>query len=168
VEVSMVAQARRLAASIRRLTPVSAPPEQREDVAALSRLLGGAAHSRKCPAHACKLVGPRGEAIPIPESIFHVFERVAEVLSRGDAITVVPVGKELTTQQAADLLNVSRQYLVRLLEGDKLPYRKTGKHRRLRVEDVLTYRERRDRQRKAKLDELARLSEESGGYSELD
>jgi hypothetical protein len=53
-------------------------------------------------------VGPNGERIVLPEAAFYVLERVAEVLARGDAVTVVPVGKELTTQQAADLLNISR------------------------------------------------------------
>ncbi|MCA9626420.1 MAG: helix-turn-helix domain-containing protein [Myxococcales bacterium] len=90
------------------------------------------------------------------------------MMARGDSITVVPVGQELTTQQAADLLNVSRQYLVRLLDDGQLAYRRTGKHRRLRVEDVLTFKEHRDRKRKAALGELARLSEEAGGYEELE
>ena len=115
-----------------------------------------------------QLVGPGGESIEIPESVFYVLERITEVLASGDAITVVPVGKELTTQQAANLLNVSRQYLVRLLDQGEIPFRRTGKHRRLRVEDVLAYRERRDRDRKAALDELAQQSEEFGGYSELE
>jgi excisionase family DNA binding protein len=125
------------------------------------------AHARRRRAPQCQLVGPHGEAIAIPDSVFYVLERVAEVLARGDAITVVPVGKELTTQQAADLLNISRQYLVRLLEEKKLPFTKTGKHRRLRIEDVLVFKEQRDRERKAALDELVGLSEEFGGYSEL-
>ncbi len=149
---------------IRRMTPVAAPPEQRAGVAALFRLLGAVAQGRQ---GACKLVGPSGEEISIPDSVFYVLERVAEVMARGDSITVVPVGKEMTTQQAADLLNVSRQYLVRLLDDGRIPYTKTGKHRRLRVEDVLTFKEQRDRDRKAGLDELVRMSEEFGGYEEL-
>jgi excisionase family DNA binding protein len=115
----------------------------------------------------CRLVGPKGETIAIPESVFYVLERVVDVMARGDAITVVPVGKEHTTQQAADLLNISRQYLVRLLEGGKIPFTKTGKHRRLRMEDVLAFKAQRDRDRKAALDELTALSEEFGGYGEL-
>ena len=156
----------RLEDRIRRMTPVSAPPEQRADVQALFQLLDGIAHPRR-RAPKCQLVGPRGEAIPIPESVFYVLERVAEVLARGDAITVVPIGKELTTQQAADLLNVSRQYLVRLLDEGKVPFTKTGKHRRLQIEDVLAFKETRDKDRKTALDKLTELSEEFGGYSEL-
>lgn len=146
------------------MTPVSAPLEQRADVAKLSKLLDGIGRPRRRRAPKCKLVGPDGEAIAVPESVFYVLERVAEVLARGDAITVVPVGKEMTTQQAADLLNVSRQYLVRLLESKRIPFTTTGKHRRLRVEDVLAFNQKRDRERRQGLAELTRLTEEFGGY----
>jgi excisionase family DNA binding protein len=149
---------------IRRMTPVSAPPEQRPQVQALFRLLDGIAHPARRRAPKCALVGPHGESIPIPESVFYVLERVSEVMARGDAITVVPVGKELTTQQGADLLNVSRQYLVRLLDEGKLTYTKTGKHRRLRIEDVLAFKEQRDRDRRAGMRDLSRLTQEYGGY----
>jgi excisionase family DNA binding protein len=94
-------------------------------------------------------------------------ERAVEALVRGEAVSVVPVSLELTTQEAADLLNVSRQYLVRLVENRSIPCTRTGKHRRLRVQDVLTYQRRRDRERKRTLDKLARLSQDFGGYDEL-
>jgi excisionase family DNA binding protein len=151
---------------IRRMTPVTAPPEQHDAVAALSNLLEQVGQARRRVAK-CRLVGPGGESIPVPESVFYVLERVAEVLARGDAITVVPVGKELTTQQAADLLNMSRQYLVRLLNEKRIPHTKVGKHRRLKIEDVLAFKEQRDAERRAALDELAQISEEVGGYPEL-
>lgn len=143
---------------VRRMTPVAAPPEQRAEVEAFFELLerGG-----------CKLVGPSGQERRIPESLFFVLERVAEVLARGDSITVVPVGQELTTQQAADILNVSRQYLVRLLDDGHIAYTKTGKHRRVRIEDVLAYKEKRDAERKSKLSKLTELSQEFGRYDEL-
>jgi excisionase family DNA binding protein len=96
-----------------------------------------------------------------------LLERIIEVLASGDAITVVPVGKELTTQQAANLLNVSRQYLVRLLDEGRLPFRKTGTHRRVRMEDVVAFARQRDRDRMASLDDLAQLSQEFGGYEEI-
>lgn len=148
---------------IRRMTPVAAPPEQQAQVAALSRALDGIAHAPK-RAPKCQLVGPDGHAIPIPPSVFFVLERVADVMARGDSITVVPVGREVTTQQAADLLNVSRQYLVRLLDEGRIPFRKTGKHRRVRIEDVLSFKETRDKDRRAGLRELSRMTEELGGY----
>jgi excisionase family DNA binding protein len=149
---------------IRRMTPVAAPREQQAQVAALSKALEGMVQAPKRRAPKCQLVGPKGESIPLPESVFYVLERVAEVMARGDSITVVPVGREVTTQQAADLLNVSRQYLVRLLDEGRIPFRKTGKHRRLRIEDVLSFKEMRDKDRRAGLRELSRMTEEFGGY----
>lgn len=149
---------------LRRMTPVAVPAEQQAQVAALSRALEGMAHPPKRRAPKCQLVGPNGETITLPESVFYVLERVVEVLARGDSITVVPVGRELTTQQAADLLNVSRQYLVRLLDEGSIAFRKTGKHRRLRIEDVLAFKQKRDADRRAGLRELSRLTQELGGY----
>lgn len=93
---------------------------------------------------------------------------VAPPDQHGDSITVVPVGKEMTTQQAADLLNVSREYLVRLLDEGRIAHNKAGPPCRLRLDDVLAFKEHRDQERQASLDELASLSEECGGYSELD
>lgn len=160
---------------LRKMEPVAVPPEQHADVVELFRLLSGvrataqvmstaAADSQR----ACVLQGPGGERLLIPESAYFVFRRVAEVLARGDAVTVVPVGKQLTTQQAADLLNVSRQYLIRLLDEGKIPQQpKTGKHRRVAIEDVLAFKERRDRESAEALQELTALSQEFGGYDEL-
>lgn len=152
---------------IRKMQPVSVPPDQRDTVDALFRLLERMSLERSGSPPACRLVGPGGESIPIPNTIFSLIERMAEVLARGDAITIVPVGKEFTTQQAADILNVSRQYLVRLLDAREIPFTRTGKHRRLRAVDVLAYKERRDLKRRAALDELTSLSQEYGGYAEL-
>lgn len=149
---------------VRRMTPVSAPTDQQAQVAALARVLREMAHFPRRHAPKCQLVGPKGEAIALPESVFYVLERVAAVLASGDSVTVVPVGKEVTTQQAADLLNVSRQYLVRLLDEGRIPFRKTGKHRRVRVDDVLAFKEKRDRDRRAGLRELSQLTQEFGGY----
>lgn len=156
--------ARSLEDEIRRMTPIAAPPEQKAQMVELSRALEGMANRPKRRAPRCQLVGPNGETIALPESAFYVLERVAEVLARGDAITVVPVGREVTTQQAADLLNVSRQYLVRLLDEGRIQFRKVGKHRRLRIEDVLAYKATRDKDRRAGLRELSRMTEELGGY----
>lgn len=153
-----------LEALIRRMTPVAAPPEQQSQVAALSQALDGMVRSPRRRAPRCQLVGPRGETIPVPESVFFVLERVAEVMAGGDSVTVVPVSRELTTQQAADLLNVSRQYLVRLLEEGRIPFRRTGKHRRVRIDDLLAFKEQRDQERRAGLRELTRMTEELGGY----
>ena len=141
------------------MTPVRVPDEQRADVVALSTALDGLAHRRR-RASRCQLVGPDGTGVDIPEAVFHVLVRVAEVMARGDAITIVPVGQALTTQQAADLLNVSRQYLVRLLDEERLPFTRTGTHRRLKIEDVLAFKAVRDETRRRALDDVAAESED--------
>jgi len=100
--------------------------------------------------------------------MFHLLARLAKVSARGDAVTIVPVGQELTMQQAADLINVSRQHLVRLLDENELPFtRIDGGHRSLSIEDVLSYRARRDHEREAGLDDLAAMTQDMGGYPEL-
>lgn len=114
---------------------------------------------------AARLVGPDGETMEIPASAFHALKLVVQGMARGQTMTLVPHGKELTTQEAADLLHVSRPHLVKLLDEGAIDHYKVGTHRRVRIEDVLAYRERRATVRRAKLDELTRLSEElEGGY----
>jgi len=152
--------------SVRRMNPVAAPQDQRKSVAALLELFKHAGTDKPLPA-AYKLVSPTGEVTELPHSVFLLLERVIEVLARGDAITLVPVGRELTTQQAANILNVSRQYLVRLLDDRRIPFRKTGSHRRVRMEDLLEFKQQRDRDRMASLDALSQLSQDFGGYDEI-
>lgn len=148
----------------RRMAPVAAPPEQRAELIALSKAIDEMLQRPQLRTPQCQLIGPKGEAIALPESVFYILERVVEVLARGDSITLVPVGRELTTQQAADILNVSRQYLVRLLNEGRIAYHKTGTHRRLRIEDVLAFKTERDEQRQADLRELSQMTQEFGGY----
>lgn len=112
-----------------------------------------------------RLVGANGETVEIPASAFHALQRVVQGMARGQTMTLVPHGKELTTQEAADLLHVSRPHLVKLLDEGTIPHHKVGTHRRVRIEDALNYRERRAATRREKLDELTRLSEYlAGGY----
>lgn len=95
------------------------------------------------------------ESIELPAGAVKLLVEILEDMAAGHAVTIVPQHAELTTQQAADFLNVSRPFLVQLLEDKKLPYRKVGTHRRIRFEDVLSYKEAIDADRRKVLDELA-------------
>lgn len=149
---------------IRRMTPIRASPAARAELAELERDLANIFGAK--PAVPPRLVGPRGEELALPEPLYHLLERMVHVLARGQAVTVVPVGQLLTTQQAADLLNMSRQYLVRLLESNQIPCSKLGRHRRLKIEDVLAYKAQRGAARKSKLAELTEIAEDAGAYDE--
>jgi excisionase family DNA binding protein len=132
------------------------PPAEKADLLTLVRdaLTGPAA---------ARLLGPSGETVQLPRSVHDVLIRVVRELAQGNAVTVVPVHAELTTQQAADLLNVSRPYLIGLLDQGALPYARTaGNHRRLRLTDVLTYKRARDIERRAALDEMSAEAERLG------
>lgn len=113
-----------------------------------------------------QLVAPDGEAIELPGSVSAVLIQVVQAMAQGLAVAVMPLHMELTTQEAADLLNVSRQYLVQLLDQGAIPYTKVGTHRRIRFGDLRAYKEIRDQQRRAGLDRLAQLSQELGMYDE--
>jgi excisionase family DNA binding protein len=89
-----------------------------------------------------------------------VLRAAVDVLVHGEAVAIPPVNNELTTQEAADILNVSRQYLVRLLDQGKIPFSRTGTHRRIKFGDLIEYKRRRDADRRNELDELTRLSQE--------
>ncbi len=78
-------------------------------------------------------------------------------VGRGDAVTLVPVGQMLTTQQAADILNVSRPFLIGLLEKREIPHEMVGRHRRIRATDLFAYKGKRDEARSKALSELAEI-----------
>ena len=74
------------------------------------------------------LLGPNDERIELPEPVFRVLRQIVPHLLREHALTIVPLHKELSTQEAADILNVSRPFLISLLERGEIPFVKTGKH----------------------------------------
>ncbi len=98
----------------------------------------------------------------VPVEVFDFFVQVLAELAQGRTVTLVPQDQELTTQEAADILNVSRPYVVQLLESRKLPYRLVGTRRRVRFADVLEFKRRDDEMRRRVADALAREAEKAG------
>jgi excisionase family DNA binding protein len=135
-----------------------AEPEERDSMAALRDLLASVAEGTGVT----RLLGPNGEQIELPAAAFEALQAVAQAMAAGQTITLIPHDQELTTQQAADLLHVSRPHLVKLLERGDLPFHRVGTHRRVLMEDLLAYRARRAQERRRQLDELTRLSDELG------
>ncbi len=135
--------------------PVAAPQAQREELSKLSRRLAERPDLMLLDVH-------------LSQETSALLTRMVQLLARGDGVSVVPQDQELTTQEAADMLNMSRQYLVRLVDrGDLRCQKKTeGGHRRLSLEDVIAYKTQQDRSRRSKLAELTRLSQEAGGYED--
>jgi excisionase family DNA binding protein len=109
--------------------------------------------------------GEDNEAVDVPASAFRLFVRMLTEMSQGNSITLIPTHAELTTQQAADLLNVSRPYVVKLLDEGKMPSRTVGKFRRVRFDDLMEYKQKDDEYRRKVLDQLTAEAQELGmGY----
>jgi excisionase family DNA binding protein len=109
--------------------------------------------------------GRTAEEIVLPHIAVRFLFELLEQMARGNTVTLIPVHAELTTQKAADLLNVSRPYLIGLLEAKKLPFRKVGTHRRVLFKDLVEYKNSVDGKRSEALDALAKQAQELGlGY----
>ncbi|MBN8662487.1 MAG: helix-turn-helix domain-containing protein [Candidatus Obscuribacter phosphatis] len=113
-----------------------------------------------------RLIGPEGQEIPIPEPLYRVLEQVIPLLTADMAVSIVPVGHLLTTQEAADLLNVSRPHLIKLLEEGSISFERVGTHRRIRFEDLMEYKHKRDKERRKALRKLTEMAQEAGLYDE--
>ena len=109
--------------------------------------------------------GQSAETIGVPASAFRLFLHLLTEMSQGNAVTLIPTHAELTTQQAADLLAVSRPYVVKLLDEGKIPSRTVGKYRRVRFDDLMVYKRKDDDARAKILDQLTAEAQELGmGY----
>jgi excisionase family DNA binding protein len=95
--------------------------------------------------------------------LFKVLQEILPVLEEvRTTVTISPNSAEMTTQEAADILNVSRPHLIKLLDNNKIPYTKTGSHRRIKVKDVMDYKEKKDTQCRQSLSEMAEIMQENG------
>jgi excisionase family DNA binding protein len=101
-------------------------------------------------------------AIPLPASAVRFFMEILENMAEGRAFTLMPMHAELTTQEAADFLNVSRPHVVKLLEAGDIPFRRVGTHRRILFADLDAYKRRSDTERRKALDDMVKLSQELG------
>jgi excisionase family DNA binding protein len=114
-----------------------------------------------------KLVGPDGKAEILPNNVYSFLLRLLADLKAGHSVTILQSMHRLTTIQAAKVLGVSRQYLIQLLEKGEIPYTKIGTHRRVLVRDVLSYKAKRDLERRTALDDLAKREYETGNYGKV-
>jgi excisionase family DNA binding protein len=135
------------------------PPEDPADLVRFARGLADA----EAPARA-KLVGPDGSHLDIPAELYELLRDVVGALSQGMAISIAPHNTMLTTQEAADLLNISRPTLVRLLTDGEIPHSLRGRHRRVLLRDILDYSERTRAERRRALDQMAADAEDDDLY----
>ncbi len=136
-------------------TPFSKPPADSNQFRALRRLAQNSS---------AKLVGKGGESMTIPPSVRTLIAEIARNMEAGKAVSVVAEHQELTTQRAANILGVSRPFLVRMVEDGKLAFHRVGSHRRVYLSDLLEYKTKRDRARHEAIKRLAREDVEAGTY----
>ena len=135
------------------------PPENPADLVRFARGMADA----EAPERA-KLVGPDGSQLDIPAELYELLRDVVGALSQGMAVSIAPHNTMLTTQEAADLLNISRPTLVRLLTDGEIPHSLRGRHRRVLLRDILDYSESTRTERRRALDQMAVDAEDDDLY----
>lgn len=138
--------------------PISIPEAQEAQIRDLRRLIQQGS---------AKLVGPDGHQVEIPEPVHDLLLTILKNLQAGKAISIVPEHQQLTTQRAADILGVSRPFLVRLVEDGAIPFHMVGSHRRIYLRDLLDYKRRRDAARHEAINNMARTEMEAGTYDRV-
>jgi len=111
-----------------------------------------------------KLVGPNGEARPLPDSLHSFLVELIGLLNERKSVYIIQNQAKLTTVEAAAMIGVSRQFLINLLESNEIPYHMVGTHRRIYAQDLAQYKSKRDENRKKVLGELARAEADEGLY----
>jgi excisionase family DNA binding protein len=144
------------------LLPPTLPTESDANLAKESSRLLASRIRTLAPLRFRVLDAAKGETLQIPATAAKMLVRILEEMARGNAVTLIPVHAELTTQEAADMLNISRPSLIQLLDEGKIEYRKVGTHRRVRLESLMAYKRNVDSERRAALAELTAYDEEIG------
>lgn len=146
------------------MTQVTLPAEREVRAAVEGQRTLAAFLSTKTDTQQIQIVGEdqSTHVIELPTMALRLLADILSELATGNAVKVVPVHAELTTQEAADLLNVSRPHLVKLLDEGVIEHHKTGKHRRIRFANLMAYKARREEERRKALEELADLGQQMG------
>lgn len=135
--------------------PIAVPESEERQVQELNRLL----HRGRAA-----LVSASGERVEFPDTLYEVLTRIVEILSRGQAVTLVPDNQVVTTQRAATILGMSRPFFIKLLEAGVMAHHRVGNQRRVYLRDVLDFARKREQERKAALDRLSRRALDAGLY----
>ena len=138
--------------------PVAIPQTEEEQIAELRRLVQEGA---------AKFVGPDGRQVGLLDTVQELLLTILKNLQAGKAVSIIAEHQELTTQRAANILAVSRPFLVRLLEEGHIPFHMVGSHRRIYLRDLLAYKHRRDSARHEAVDRLAKAELEAGTYDKV-
>lgn len=146
---------------------VSLSDHDAELLAQASRLMGEALD--RSTARRIALVEERDDGgdiarLEVPPATLRLLSQILALMARRQTFVLYPESSELTTKQAAEVLGVSRPFLIRVLEAGQIPFRKVGRHRRVLMQDVLAYKKTMQIERRAALDELVKASEDMGGY----
>ena len=131
------------------------PTSQESTLARTSRQLLSRYAQENQPLTLRVIDADQAEPIELPAGAVAMLMDILDAMAAGRGITLIPENAELTTVEAADILNVSRPFLIKLLEEGQIPFRKVGRHRRVRLEDVVNYKKAIDREREEVLDQLA-------------
>jgi excisionase family DNA binding protein len=141
-------------------TPISPTPSETAMAGNSSRQLASFLSDRAGDEVRIAIEENPDEVVSIPISAFRLLADILTEMSKGNAVTFIPIHAELTTQQAADFLNVSRPFVVKLIDEKKLPCRKVGTHRRVLFQDLVEFKRKTNQERAKTLDELAKQAQD--------
>lgn len=143
-------------------------PDEQQDAQILDFVRALEAAGGSAPELRPALVGANGARLEMPEAMYDALRQVADALSSGMGVTVAPMNALLTTQEAADFLGIARPTLVRILERGEIPMEKPGRHRFVRLKDLVEYQVRRRQQTRDALDQMVAEAQEDDLYTKTD